>query len=245
MKVSLLYVTNRPGGMDVLLGNVLRQTFGDFETVIIDGYEGRTVSEPPKKEGRLTNIWASYNEGLRQCHSELVVFLQDYIWIGPAGIKRFVEDQERQAGFYTGVGNVGEGPDYYQDDAVSTWKEPWYNPPERIRWMDPRIGAWQGQIVEIGADAWENNWACAPLKALRELGGFDEEYDLGWGWAEKDLALRAEAAGHKLYMDTGNRCMAWWHTGLLENPLRTDEEAGRRNRERFERRVAELRTGNR
>lgn len=238
MEVSVLYVTNRPGGIDVLKGNLERQTFRDFELVIIDGQMRdmtiltaylnglgpnlRQFTEPPRRDGALTNVWAAYNKGLHKCQGEYVVFLQDYIWIPAHGIARFVAAQKEHPGFYTGVGNVGEGPEKVDDGELTIWGRYYYDPPERIRWMDPRIGGWDGRVLGIEPDAWENNWACAPRWALVDLGGFDEEFDYGWGWAEKDLAYRARMLGHRCYMDTGNRCMAWWHDDFWPNPHKTD-----------------------
>jgi glycosyltransferase involved in cell wall biosynthesis len=259
MEVSVLYVTNRLGGIDVLKGNLERQTFQDFEVVMVDGQlrdmtlltsflvrlgsRLRQFAEPPRKDGTLTNIWAAYNKGLSKCQGKYVVFLQDYIWIPPGGIGRFVRCQERQRGFYTGVGNVGEGPEKTVDGALTIWGYPYYGPPERIRWQDPRIGAWDGQVVKVDPDMWENNWACAPRSALLELGGFDEEFDFGWAWGEKDLAFRALKLGYKSYMDTGNRCMAWWHDTFWPNPYKDNETLS--NKPRLDTKLAEMAAGKR
>lgn len=252
MKVSLLYVTNRPGGMDILKGNLDRQTFRDFEVIMVDGRARdmamltvflngvgphfRQFCEPRP------GVWGAHNEGLRHCAGELVVFLQDYIWIRADGIARFVAAQETRPGFYTGIGNVGEGPERVQDGELTIWRDFYYGPPERVRWEDPRLGGWQGEIVEVTPDLWENNWACAPRDALIDLGGFDEGFESGWGWAEKDLAARAQMLGHKLYMDTGNRCMAWYHDSWWPNTLKSKAV---QNEMLYNNLVAELKSGRR
>ena len=251
MKISVLYVTNRPGGFDVLRGNLERQTFRDFDLVIVDGYAHREpvvpctftyLSDPPRRENAVTNLRAACNEGLRRCEGEYVVFLQDYIWIPASGIERFVCAQEKERGFYTGGGNIGEGPEKVDDGSFTIWGEPYYGPPERIRWEDPRIGMSNGPL-RASPDAWEDNWACAPRDALMELGGYEEEYDLGGlTWGEKELASRAEALGYPIIIDTTNRCMAWWHDGFWPNPLK---RAPDRNELLFRRHQAELKAGRR
>jgi len=252
MKVSVLYVTKRSGGMDILKGNLDRQTFRDFEVVMVDGLDRDMAMltvflngvGPDFRQFRdpQAGVWAAHNAGLRHCAGQYVVFLQDYIWIRANGLERFVAAQEARPGFYTGVGNVGEGPKKANESDLTIWSQPYYGPPERVRWEDPRLGAWTGQIVEITPDLWENNWACAPRDALMELGGFDEQFDKGWGWAEKELAARAQAIGCKLYMDTGNRCMAWYHDDWWPNPLKSRTAE---NEIRYNTAIAELKSGRR
>lgn len=250
MKVSVLYVTKRPGGMDVLRGNLQRQTFRDYEVVIVDAFDrDLTVLTlfmnglgPHLRHFFKPNLplWGALNAGLTFCAGELIVFLQDYIWIRPNGISRFVLGQDARPGLYTGVGNVGEGPEKVCEDELTIFGAPYYGPPERIRWEDPRLGAWDGRIVQIPPDQWENNWACAPRDLLLELGGFDEEFDKGWGYAEKELAARAHAIGVRCYMDTGNRCMAWYHDDWWPNELKSKAAE---NEMRYNTCIAELQAG--
>jgi len=43
------------------------------------------------------------------------------------------------------------------------------------------------------------------MKIIKELGGFDEEYDNGWSWDNVNLAERASMLGCRFILDESNR----------------------------------------
>ena len=44
-KLSIIYITYRPGGMDVLCNSLKRQTYKDYELIVVDDYPNRDLKE--------------------------------------------------------------------------------------------------------------------------------------------------------------------------------------------------------
>lgn len=85
-------------------------------------------------------------------------------------------------------------------------------------------------------DEWEANVAIAPMGIIRELGGFDEEYDWGWSWDNVNLAQRAAMLGAKFIIDESNRPKLYVHEMSSHTTLPL-------NAERHERTMKEIRQG--
>ena len=238
MKVSLLVITNRPGGMDILRANVRRQTQKPDQVVLVDalydqraqpvqaffdGLKIRHIPDPPK-EG-ICNIEPALNEGLAHCKGDLVVFLQDYIWIPRQGIKRFVQGQNQLGDcLISGVGNVGAEPAEADDPSglLSVFGRDYTEMPEGVSWADPRITYERGW-AHCEPVAWEANWGCAPREVIEAVGGFDEAYRDGWAFGNADFAYRAQHVGYESYIDMENRCVAFPHDKYFGNPLKADK----------------------
>ena len=124
--VSVVTVTNRPGSIDVTWGSLARQTLRDFEWILCDDLHdwrqaevASYVDDPrlrhvpaPVKDGDLWNLNKAHNEALRHCRGELVVFLQDYIWVPSDGLQKF-SDLYQSLGphLLTGCGHKAAQPD--------------------------------------------------------------------------------------------------------------------------------------
>lgn len=93
-------------------------------------------------------------------------------------------------------------------------------------------------LRECPPDQWEANVAIAPMKAIYELGGFDESYDDGWSWDNVNLAERAAMLGYKFYIDERIKPQ------LLFHPKEPDlDPTIILNGGYHERRMAEIRAG--
>jgi len=139
---------------------------------------------PPKKYH--SNLNASLNEGLRHCTSDYVVLYQDFIELEYDTIEKLVAAAESTGGFVT---TATVNPDGKQDGRYLG-----------LDTLHPCI-----------PEEWEANVAVAPLKAFRELGGFEEELDRGWSWDNVHLALRAEMLGYKFYIDESIKPQLLFH----------------------------------
>lgn len=263
MKVSVLTITNRPGGIDIAVANLERQTVRDFEWVLVDSlYAERSqpsptgfgmehfapdvpfqhLPDPPKS--RVSNMAAAVNHGLAHCRGEYVVLMQDYIWIPPKGIERFLKGQrEHGPCLVTGVGNVGSGPRDHDPTEMFSIFGDWYDlAPTGLSWADPRKSHLHG-VHPCEPVAWEANWACLPLAVAEELGGFDEEYDNGWAWDHVEFAERARLSGYPILIDMNNECKAFPHDTYFPNPLKANHELS--NGTRCARDIEALRKGER
>lgn len=115
MSVAVFTPTYRPGGLDVLTSSLSRQTYRDFTWIVVDElYHSRaglwdSISEglsndvvnitmPPKTKHR--NLCEAYNAAAKLVlidgSFDLFISLQDYIYVPPGGIERFVNIHERR-----------------------------------------------------------------------------------------------------------------------------------------------------
>lgn len=167
----------------------------------------------PKKT-RKSNLNASLNAGLRQVKTEFVIFYQDFIDLSPDCFAKLL--------------GLADGETF-----VTTCTK---NPPGKVE--DPRYLGVDGPRPCM-PEEWEANVAIAPMKAIRELGGFDEEYDNGWSWDNVNLAERAAMLGYKFILDESNRPQ------LLPHPLAHKEGELEPNGEFHVKRMQEIRDGKR
>lgn len=245
MKVSLLVITARYGGMDILRANLRRQVEKPHEVILVDAlYEQRRnavatylngtkvvhVPDPPKE--RYCNIEAALNEGLSRCRGDLIVLLQDYVWIARHGIRRFVQTQKANGPcLVSGVGNVGSEPAEAVDSSglISIFGQDYSEMPEGVSWADPRITMQRG-VIPCEPVGWEANWACVAREVFEAIGGFDETYGDGWAWGNVDLAYRATHIGYKTYLDMDNRCVAFPHDEYFGHPMKKEKPKNNANR---------------
>lgn len=213
-KISILYVTNRLGGIDILKDNLDRQTFRDFEVVIVDDLDrsdeikaymadySPTVLKPrPRASGDVWNLNKAYNDGLRACKGELIVFLQDYIWVRANGLERWWQDYEAHPeAFFSGVGHKAKWPERKDNDgAMSIFKR--FEAPVGISELDDRLIEPKTGLEESNYSTWELNWACAPRKLMPE---FDESMDQHFGGDNVVVAAKAAMLGVEFYIDYSN-----------------------------------------
>lgn len=228
MGISILNITARWGGLDVLRGNLERQVFKDFEVVIVDGlwkerekevkdyckdFNLKYIRQSDKREGAYSNLAHADNEGFRACEGELIVCLQDYIWVPPYSLTKFWEGYRAMGDILiSGVGDQYKPPGVKDPKGkISVFGEYKEMPKEKV-WLDPRKRLDQGTFYETSPVNWELNYCSIPKKVIQELGGMDEEYDFqGFAYDNVNIAQRAEFLGYKTYLDQTNECRAIEH----------------------------------
>lgn len=182
--IDILTVTKRNGWVEATANCLNNQTLKDIRWIIVYEPNVKKVDtqgidtlwvEAPKKT-RHSNLNASLNEGLRVVKSEVVIFLQDFIEINKNTINTLLVDYLKTNAFIT---TATINPDGKHDAR--------YTGTDSLREIEPK--------------EWEANVAAAPMQAIYDLGGFDEEYDNGWSWDNVNLAERAELLGYKFYID--------------------------------------------
>lgn len=193
-KVTVLTVTKRGGWAKIAVDSLNKQTFKDFNWVIVYEVDNIlpedirilnksgipiTLVQAPKKK-RASNLNASDNAGLKACTGTYVMFFQDLIILEPNCLEKFMKLAKPDL-FLTSLTKNPEGDE-----------------------EDPRY-TWQDEVRECYPQEWEENVALAPMKAFKELGGYDEEYDNGWAWNNCNVAERAEILGYRFLLDETNR----------------------------------------
>lgn len=226
--------------------NMKRQTEQGFELVIVDAlWKEREkevkeyindprlvyVRQSDKREGAYTNLAHADNEGFRACTGELVVCLQDYIWIGPEGLQKYWEVyQDYPDGLVTGIGDQYSQPwPTVRNGKVTAFDEPYTRRPEQMSWRDPRRDEHpETSFSECQPVSWELNWASIPSKVVKEVGGMDEHFDYeGFAWDNTYIAAKAQMLGHKIYLDKSNECMGFNHDEWWPNPLKVNRVSPR------------------
>lgn len=241
-KISLMNITNRHGGIDVLWANMRRQTFKDWELVLCDALwrerekeVKKYINDPRLKylrqmdlaPGALTGLAHADNQAFANCDGELIVCLQDYVWINPRGLEKYWHAHKAYDGkiLITGVGHQyakpGKKDMLDEKGKITVFKEPYTGKPTQQCWEDPRVRTDQGTFYMCNPPDWELNWAAIPRKVIWQLGGMDEEYDFhGHAYDNVNLAVRADALGYRPYIDQTNICMGFDHDGWWPNPLK-------------------------
>lgn len=155
---------------------------------------------PAPKAKHISNLNASNNEGLKHITSNFVIFYQDFIDLPSDCFSKLLELVDDE----TFVTTLTINADGSQDTRALDIDTPYLCQP----------------------NFWESNVAIAPMAVIRELGGFDENYDEGWAWDNVNLAERAELLGCKFMIDETNQPQLLYHekvTNIAPNGDRHSE----------------------
>jgi hypothetical protein len=201
--ITVISPTCRPEGIPILEKCLKRQTFKDFEWIIvcptncIDPIEKgmgdlnvdiTILEEPPKREGDYYSLNKAWNHAFKEANGELIVNLVDWTWFPPDVLEKlWIHYQTDPKSCVSGIGHQ------YKD--IVNGK------PENRVWTDPRARLDQGSYYEVTESEMELCLASFPRQAVIDIGGFDDEYDRGCACSEKEAMLRMYRAGYKLYID--------------------------------------------
>lgn len=248
--ISVIYCTARYGGLDILQKCMLDQTYQDFEVIVLDELRRmpadmgkfKFIDPPKKKPGMFWNLSASLNAGIRAAEGDLIVLLQDYIWVPKDGLARFNQKAAEEIPcLISGVGHQYSEPSRVDDkwSHHSVWLE-WPGIPsgERV-FDDPRLrrpGFYLCNPVE-----WEANWSCFHKSIWQVVGGFDEDFDAGWGYDNVNFAERCQLAGFNTFLDTQNEVLCYSHINLFGEKEHRDKSPN--NQELWHRKYRDLHKG--
>lgn len=221
--VSVIHITGRHGGMRMLRDALAKQTYQNIELVIIDKLYSERADEVADYMSKLKvrhihlpdssrdrdiyryGLCHAHNSALFASNGELLIFLQDFFDIPEDGIERFVELYKRYpdvllAGVdrqYSVLNEVDKTDklDIFKGKAIEWGKKQWES-----MWM--KLG--KGRRVSVYAREWEANWGAAPRKVLEKLGGWNTDWDKGFGWDNVEIAFRHCEMGGQIIVDEGN-----------------------------------------
>lgn len=240
-KVLLFTPTYRPG-FDVSIASVDRQTLEPDIWYIGDSYFLRdenfhmflkNLFEPQIEvwisdrqepiEHNVRELCRAYNfaaELAIEQECDLLISMQDYIWIPEDGIQKFVDLHEKHPNFLlTGLTDISSDPYPVrikdQKNSYTIFDKPYSERPKLIAWEDSRdVDIYvmsDAPVLPILAQHWEANWAAVPVKALKEGLRWDEDYDEGIAYENMDFAQRAVERGYGVLMDRTNRSISLPH----------------------------------
>lgn len=232
MKISFIYISNRPGSIDILAYNMMHQQpvpGHEFELVVVDGLPERYQSGkvPPYLAEHNINVgWYgppiprtfsfastgftnAMNTGLLHASGDYVVFLHDYTSITPQAFENWIAAVQAYGprSLVHGVAVVYEAtppaPDKISDLVVETG--PWMA-------REP----WVPYHFEMG-------YWIAPISFFEESNGIDVRADFRSDWALKAVTYQASIRGYRLSVE---RLIVYhmldhriWHKEGLENSM--------------------------
>ena len=202
--ISVLTPSIRPGGLDMVAKCLKRQTFTDWEWLVSSPYDppepARQVGVTPKGDYHYA-LNRDWNKLYREVKGELIVNIVDLLWFPPDILEKFwVHYQENPKVLVTGIG--------HQYDQIENGKY------EHKMWSDPRARTDQGSFYQIYPNDFEMCMASIPTKAVKDVGGLDEDYDYGAACSEKEMCLRMDKLGYQFYIDQGIEYRALHHDRL-------------------------------
>lgn len=230
--VSVITVTIRPGFWNIMAANLAKQTYKNFEWIIIDDYE-EDRSEIAKKYAKKYNLTIRYlrgdknphakvyprryglvranNKGWEEAKGELLVYLQDFIMIPTVGLELLVDNYRHHP-------NALQAPTdqyWFAKEPDKTNKEDWWNGEtdivDRFSWRNIRVQFIGLRPTDNPAD-FEMNYGAIPKHILDDLHGWWEFFDDGLGYDNTEIAYRALKKGYGILIDDRNEaiCINLW-----------------------------------
>lgn len=233
--ISLLYNTNRYGGYDILKANLEKQTFKNFEVVIVDqladereynvkaylhDFKVTYIRPRDKQEGDAWNFNKAMNDGIKACSGSLVVSLQDYIWIDKDAFQKFWDlYQEMPYSLITTIGHKCKYPNksYNSGGLLSIFLDDYRGIPSGIMEFDSRDDG-KDDLMESNASQYELNFASFPLSMAYKIGGFDENADKYFGGDNVQFGYRMEKEGGVVFIDKSNKTKGLYHQYWFPRP---------------------------
>lgn len=206
MKLTVITPSVRPEGLEIIKKCLDRQTFKDFEWIVVSPFEYKDaiwVQDPPKREGDFYRLNGAWNAALKRAKGELFVSIVDMIWFPPDTLEKlwghYVANPRRCV---TCVG--------HQYEKLVNGK------PEGLVWREPRVRPDFKSFYEVAPSEMELCVASLPMKAVKEVGGLDEEYDKHAALSEKEMCYRIDKLGYTFWIEQSIEYRALYHPRLSE-----------------------------
>ncbi|MEK6880163.1 MAG: hypothetical protein AABY22_11165, partial [Nanoarchaeota archaeon] len=206
IKLSILTASVRPEGLDIVYQCLRKQDFDpkEFEWIIVGntevheylihqpwedhyvqdgdlfaftlegGFQIRALTEPSKRKGDFYNLTKSYNLLFNNANGELAVMWTDLTWAPSDVLSLFWQHYQNNPNIC--VGAIG-----HQYEKVEM------NKPQIEIWHDPRARTDYGSFYEISPIDFEMCLASIPVQAVKDVGGWDEHWDMYAATGEKEI----------------------------------------------------------
>jgi hypothetical protein len=214
--ITIITPTVRPEGIPILEKCLKRQTFQDFEWIIvcpkdcIDPIEKGMgdlnvdiliLEEPPKREGDYYSLNKAWNHAFKETNGDLIVNLVDWTWFAPDVLEKlWIHYKTDPKSCVSGIGHQ--------------YKEVVNGKPENRVWTDPRARLDQGSFYEVGPREMELCLTSFPTQLVKDVGGIDETFDQYAALSEKEMMFRAEKLKYGFYLDQDIEYRAFQHPRL-------------------------------
>jgi glycosyltransferase involved in cell wall biosynthesis len=236
--VSVITTTYRHGGIDIAYASLRKQTYQDFEWILLDPlYEKRKnevkayvrdiklkhLPEIPCQRPQLTSvpyhINCASNQAVRAASGDYLLFYQDYIWLSAAAIEKMVNLVDPKT-VVSGVGHKAQFPDHIDNPTglISTFNQPFIARPSGISERDERLDG-RSEIIPVPHDFIEANFAIFPRQLFYDIGGFHEDFDnTNYGSDNLAITMKADIMGYNFVLDKTNECVGF-NQSLFPRPV--------------------------
>lgn len=244
VKLTVYTPTIRRGFWNIMADNLSKQTYKNFEWVIVDDFDTdrseiakeyatkyslniRYLRGKPRKIKRTYGLCNANNTVLAEATGDVIVFLQDFILIPLDGLEQIATLYRKNPDCLQAL------PDMYFSPRIEPNKE-------SEDWFDGNtdvLGEFIRQNIRIQNAGlrytnnpmdFEQNYGAIPTKIARALGGWHEFFDEGLGWDNTDIAYRALQSGYKILLDETNIAVCIDHWKTLEGSKEHGLERERR-----------------
>lgn len=188
---SIIYRTYRPGGFDLLADTLKNQTIQDYELIVVDDYKidrKKTVKDylednkvniahvvPSKKKcfpELAYNQNNQINTGLLLSQGDIIIIYDDYSWMPPDYLKKFLnhKDKFKQNYCIVSIARMWKNNRPRNNEGlISVWDPMMVGSPEKN--VDCLFDFWfVPELYEVDGTAY-------PIGLLEEMNGFPECYD--------------------------------------------------------------------
>lgn len=224
MKFSIVYLTYRPGGFDMLADSLVNQTAQNYELIVVDdckldrrdivkryleekGVNLKYIGESKKKcfPNTTHNFANALNTGILASTGDVILLMQDYSWLPPNCLERWMihealfEEDYCIAGAGKFYREEPEGVEKDLSHPLSVWKDDWCGSPDKNGWLKPAM--WVGCPFELF-------YTAIPYNIFVELNGFQEwnDYVHTCQYILSSFIRGTEIVGGKIISDNTNVC---------------------------------------
>jgi len=205
-----------------MLADTMKHQTADYELIVIDDCEQRDLvavkeylaghgihpsylgpSKPKCFPELAYNFLNTLNTGILASKGDILIFMQDYTWLPPDALNRFLarRAQLKEGYFISAVARYWtQSPPMSTLDLthpISISDRPWEGPPLQNGWNSPNW--WIPEVFELFYFAVAYDW-------LVKMNGFQECYDIAPTVRILDVMESIQNAGGKLLVDRDNIC---------------------------------------
>jgi hypothetical protein len=204
-KITVVTPSIRREGLALTRATLAAQTFRDFEWLIGSPFNPEMQEAEWVEDDFTGGFWTLNRINTKLCKTargELIVFLQDYIWVMPDGLQKFWDRYKETGGAIAGIGDKYDRVDIGGGHG-------------KITHPDIRREHLHAPFVkeDDAASSLEMNWSCCPKSALEAVNYFVDEADfLGFSCDNVMVADRMHRlVGLEVYTDSTNECWGYEH----------------------------------
>lgn len=220
--VSIVTVTKRAGWWNVMADRISKQTYRNFEWVIVDDYK-EDRSEIAKEYAEKYGIDIKYvrgdkalgtykkkyglsranNTAYKASKGELLVWVQDFILIPKNGVEALVDLYRHNPNALLAPVDESWFPKHVNEENTEDWFDGWTDIVGEFSWRNVRV-LFQGIREADSPFDFELNYAGIPRHIVERLNGWYEFFDVGIGYDNTEFAKRAMDLGYKILIDDTN-----------------------------------------